>query len=432
MKPASRIAATLEILESPQRARVPLDKCVGDYMRSRRYIGSKDRANVAERIYNMTRASAKLGWWLNYLKVEDTPRNRLIAWTILGEEANEKRVGDLFDGSKYAPEVLTDEEQAFAAKLYGKKLTRKDMDEAVIYECPAEHEEKLRAIFGDDFAAEMAAMLEPATLDLRVNMFTADKEKVTGSLAKDGVNVVDGNFCPWTLKCTEKSYLAKTKALTKGWVDIQDEGSQAIAWLCAAKPGMQVLDFCAGGGGKTLALAAAMQKKGRIVAMDNNARRLENGRKRYKKAGIADIVEIRSLSEERHRKWLKRQRETFDIVLVDAPCSGSGTWRRNPDTRWQTYGPSLEELIILQNEILEKAMRCVKPDGKLVYATCSLFKEENEDQVEKFLNDNPEFEIVPIDETLGLGSPFMRLTPHRHETDGFFTAILKRNPREAA
>lgn len=426
MKPASRIAATLEILESPQRARVPLDKCVGDYMRNRRYIGSKDRSAVAERVYHMTRNVAKIGWWLDHVKTEDTPRNRLIAWLILGEEANEKRIKDLFDGSQYAPEVLTDEEHAFASKLFDQKLVRKDMNEAVIHECPTEHEEKLREMFGDDFAAEMEAMLQPATLDLRVNIFTADKEKVIGSLAKDGVSVVDGRFCPWTLKCIEKSYLAKTKALTKGWIDIQDEGSQAIAWLCAAKPGMNVLDFCAGGGGKTLALAAAMQKKGRIVAMDNNERRLENGRKRYKKAGIADIVELRSLSEERHKKWLKRQRQTFDIVLVDAPCSGSGTWRRNPDTRWQHYGPSIEELITLQSEILEKAMRCVKPNGKLVYATCSLFREENEEQVEKFLAAHPEFEIEPVDATLGLGSPFMRLTPYRHATDGFFTAILKR------
>ncbi len=395
-------------------------------MRVRRYIGAKDRSNIAERIYNMTRAHARIGWWLNKLKAEDTPRNRMIIWLATSEAALAKRVTDLFDGTQYAPEHLSDEELVMLGKVAEQPLERKDMPEGVRVECPAAYEEELRAVFGDAFEAEMAAMMDPATLDLRVNMFTADKDKVVKSLSDEGVQVVDGALCPWALRCVDKVYLSKTKALTKGWIEIQDEGSQMIAYLCEAKPGMQVLDFCAGGGGKTLALAAAMQRKGRIVAADNDERRLENGRKRYKKAGIADIVEIRALSEDRHRKWLKRQRETFDIVLVDAPCSGTGTWRRNPDMRWQVYGPGLEELCALQAEIIEKAARCVKLGGRLVYATCSLLPGENEVQVERFLAAHPEFALQPVDEALGIGSPYMRLTPHRHGTDGFFTAVLVR------
>lgn len=426
MKPASRIQACLEILDSEHNARVPLDKRVGDYMRMRRYIGSKDRAAIAERLYDMTRAQARLGWWLEKLKTEDNARTRLIVWLAVGEGADEKRISDLFDGSQYAPEELSEAERALLDKIVGQPLNRTDMPLAVQVECPPEYEAELKALYGEDFEAAMAAMLEPATLDLRINTFTADKEKVVGSLAKDGVKVVDGALCPWTLRCVEKVHLSKTKALTKGWIDIQDEGSQLIAWVCAAKPGMQVLDYCAGGGGKTLALAAAMEKKGRIVAADNNTRRLENGRKRYKKAGIADIVEVRSLEDEKQRKWIKRQKEKFDLVLVDAPCSGSGTWRRNPDTRWQTYGPSLDELIPIQAEILDKASRTVKPGGRLVYATCSLFARENEEQVEAFLKTHEDFELLALDETLGVGSPYMRLSPHVHGTDGFFTAILIR------
>ncbi len=426
MKPASRINATIEILDSTHRARVPLDKCVGDYMRVRRYIGAKDRSNVAERVYDITRAHARLGWWLEFVQAEDTPRNRVLAWTILGEGADEKRLDDLFDGSNYAPLPLTEEEQKFASKMIGLPLERKDMPDTVRVECPPEHEEYLRGLYGDDFEDEMRAMLTPAPLDLRVNIFTADKEKVIGSLKKDGVEVTETPFCPWGLRCIEKSYISRTKAFTKGWVDIQDEGSQLIAWLCAAKPGMQVLDYCAGGGGKTLALGAAMQRKGRIVAADIDARRLENGRNRYKKASIADIVELRGLSEERHRKWFKRQKETFDIVLVDAPCSGAGTWRRNPDMRWQNYGPNLEALTEMQAEIIEKASKAVKQGGKLVYATCSLLAEENENQVNAFIANNPDFEIIPVEETLGLGTPYMRLTPHRHQTDGFFAAVLQK------
>ena len=426
MKPASRIKATIEILEGTHRSRVPLNKCVGDYMRVRRYIGSKDRSNVAERVYDMTRNHAKLSWWLEHTKTEDTSRNRVIAWSVLGEGADEKRLKDLFDGSKYAPDTLSEEELTFTRKIIGQPLVRKDMPEAVQVECPPEHEEYLRGRFGEAFADEMSAMLEPATLDLRVNTFRADIEKVTNYLEADGVKVRNGKLCPWTLRCETKAYLSRTKALAKGWIEIQDEGSQLIAWLCGAEPGSQVLDYCAGAGGKTLALAAAMKCKGRIVAMDTDNRRLQNGRKRYKKSGLADIIEVRCLADDKQRKWIKRQKGKFDIVLTDAPCSGSGTWRRNPDMRWQTYGPSLEELTVLQTEILDKACKCVKPGGKLVYATCSLFAEENENQVTRFLKDHPEFEVSPIDETLGLGSPYMQLSPARHGTDGFFTAILVR------
>ena len=428
MKPASRINATIEILESTQRARVPLNKCVGDYMRPRRYIGAKDRSNVAERIYDITRAHARIGWWLEKLGIEDSPRNRVIIWLALGEGADERRLKDLLDGSNYAPEMLTYEETDMVKKLLalGSELEHEDMPDAVRVECPAQHEQSLKAFFGDDFEAEMRAMLKPATLDLRVNTFLIDRENAQRSLEKDGIKTVLGKLSPWALRCENKAFLSHSKAFKKGWIEIQDEGSQLIAWLCGAQPSMQILDYCAGGGGKTLALAAAMERKGRIVAMDNDAKRLENGRKRYKKAGLADIIEVRALSDERHKKWLKRQKEKFDIVLTDVPCSGSGTWRRNPDTRWQNFGPSLDELTEIQAEIIDKAAKNVKVGGYLIYATCSLFQSENEEQIEKFLKNHPEFEVEAIDEKLGIGSPYMRLTPHRHETDGFFTAVLKK------
>lgn len=399
-------------------------------MRVRRYIGAKDRSNIAERVYDMTRAHARIGWWLTHTNMDDTPRNRILAWVTLGEGADEKRIDELFDGSQYAPDILNEAEQSFVKKLIGQPLDHKDMPESIRVECPPEHEETLKNMFGDAFADEMLAMLDNAPLDLRVNMFTADKEKVIGSLKKDGVEVTETPFSPWGLRCIEKSYISRTKAFTKGWIDIQDEGSQLIALLCDAQPGMQILDYCAGGGGKTLALGAAMQRKGRIVAADIDGRRLEKGRNRYKKASIADIVELRAFSDDRHRKWFKRQKETFDIVLVDAPCSGAGTWRRNPDMRWQNYGPNLEELKSLQVEIMDKASKAVKKGGKFVYATCSLLPEENENQISAFLERHPEFEIVALDEKLGIGSPFMRLTPLRHKTDGFFAAVLRKSNTE--
>jgi len=426
MKPASRIQAGIEILERIASARVPMDNAVGDYMRGRRYIGAKDRGEIAARSYDMMRANARLGWWLSHSKVEDTPRNRMIFWLMLGEGNEAKRLDDLFDGSQYAPDRIEDNERKFISKLAGQTLAHKDMPQAVAVECPPQHEEVLRGYFGDDFADEMRAMLNAATLDLRTNTFLLERENAQKSLAKDGVETEETPFSPNGLRCKSKSYLSRTKAFTKGWVEIQDEGSQLIAHLCGAKPGSQIVDYCAGGGGKTLALAADMKRKGRIVAMDNDAQRLERGRRRYKKAQLADIIEVRCMSDEKTRKWVKRQKGKFDIVLTDVPCSGTGTWRRNPDMRWRTIGPSLDELIAVQQEILEKACGLVKPGGRFVYATCSLLPQENENQVAAFLKAHPEFTLEPLDESLGLGTPHMRLTPHRHSTDGFFAAVMTR------
>lgn len=422
MRPASRIQAVIEIFEKIGAAKIPMDGVVGDYMRQRRYIGSKDRADIADRTYKVMRAWGRLTWWLQRTNTELTARNLLIAHTVLAEGAGEAKLKDFFDGSKFAPAPLDAGEFAFYERLKGKTLDDPDMPEHVRVECPPEHEAELRAYFGSDFAEEMLAMQQAATLDMRANVFIASREKVKESLAKDGVKTDETPYSPWGLRARDKAFLSKTKAFAKGLVEIQDEGSQLIAYVCGAERGMQVLDFCAGGGGKTLALAAAMERKGRIVAMDNDERRLQKGKERFRKAQVADIIEVRPMTDERHRKWLRRQKETFDIVLLDVPCTGTGTWRRNPDKRWKLYGPDLPELVKTQSEILEKAASCVKPGGKLVYATCSLLPAENEKQVEEFLKRHPEYSVKPVDERLGV--PYMRLTPRRHNTDGFFAAVL--------
>lgn len=426
MKPQARIQSIIDLLEKQEEnTRVPLDTIVGDYMRHRRYIGSKDRAYVAEKIYELVRHYARLHWWIAYLNLEKTPRNIVIVFLALCVGFDAKRFKDIFDGSKYAPEVLKDTEMGLIDKLVALEkpeyMVHADMPLDVLVECPDHYSEKLKGYFGDDFEVEMRALLEPATLDLRVNIFTCTKDKAKNYLEADGVKTEETPYSPWALRCEKKAYLSRTKAFGKGWVEIQDEGSQLIAYVCEARPGMQVLDYCAGAGGKTLALAAAMQRKGRIVAMDNDERRLKKGRERYKKAHVADIIEVRCLEEERHRKWLKKQKKKFDIVLLDVPCTG--TWRRNPDMRWVTYGPSLEELTEIQADILERAHQAVKPGGKLVYATCSLLPDENEAQIEKFLENHPEFKVGPLINK-DLGEPYMRLTPHRHNTDGFFAAVL--------
>ena len=427
MNPSARVKAVIDVLEKIEASRIPMDATIGDYMRHRKYIGSKDRANIVERIYNIVRAKARLDWHMKRAGVPDTPRMRVAAWLALAEGRSPSEIENLFDGSQYGPATLLEDEKKH---LLTGVLNDPDMPEAVRVECPPQHEQALRAYFGDDFAAEMEAMLPSATLDLRVNVRALTREEAQKSLKKDGVETDVTPYSPWGLRARDKAFLSKTKAFVKGHVEIQDEGSQLIAHICGAKPGMQVLDYCAGAGGKTLALAAAMNCKGRIVAMDNEASRLEKGRARYKRAGVSDIIEVRPLSDEKHRKWLKRQKGTFDVVLIDAPCSSTGTWRRNPDLRWRTYGPSVDDLVTVQAEILEKVAKCVKPGGKLVYATCSLLPEENEKQIEKFVAAHPDFTLSP-QEKISDESGYMRMTPKRHNTDGFFAAVLTRNAAAA-
>ena len=436
MTPAARIKATIELLGHIIKSPVPMDTTVGDYMRRRRYIGGRDRANIAERVYDIMRAHARLGWWLEKTGAADTPRNRVILWLALAElKSGAFDIGELFDGGKYGAERLTAEEQGLAAQLKEKPLDDPAMPSAVRVECPPDYEARLRERFGADFENEMTAMIAGATLDLRVNTAAVSRDEVQAALKKDRVFTDPTPFAATGLRARNKAFLAKTKAFIKGWIDIQDEGSQLTAALCEARPGMQVIDYCAGAGGKTLALADAMRNKGRIVAMDIDGRRLEKARPRFRRAGVSDIIEVRPLDDERSRKWLKRQKGTFDLVLVDVPCTGSGTWRRNPDMRWRVYGPSLEELLAVQAEILDRVARTLKPGGRLVYATCSLLVEENERQVEAFCARHPDFTpVIPegmgeVAAALGMTAahPSMQLTPFRHNTDGFFAAVLQKS-----
>jgi 16S rRNA (cytosine967-C5)-methyltransferase len=430
MNHAARLKTVIDILKRIEESRVPMDSTIGDFMRTRRFIGAKDRANIVERVYAIIRAQARLDWWMQRLQAPPYPRYRALLWLALGEQHKDPE--SLFDGSQYGAEVLSDVGKTILIAATGQPLDHPDMPEAVRVECPTVHEAALRQQFGADFAKEMEAMLHGASLDLRVNTKHITRENAQGSLAKDGVITDLTVYSPWGLRARSKAFLSHTKAFVKGWVEIQDEGSQLIAYVCGAKPGMQVLDFCAGGGGKTLALAAAMQIKGRIVATDTEASRLEKARLRFRRAGASDIVEVRPLSDEKNRKWLRRQKETFDVTLCDVPCSGSGTWRRNPDMRWRVFGPKPEELIPVQADILDRACKTVKKGGRLVYATCSLLPSENEEQVAAFLARNPDFRVKPLPEIWEAETPcpcdgdFMRLTPLRHGTDGFFAAVMER------
>lgn len=431
MRDAARIQTSIEILEKINDSRVPMDNTIRDYLKYRRYIGSKDRKAIVELVYNTMRAHARLGWWLKEAGLEDTPRARIIAYLCL-DGFSDHDVKIRFTGEKHCPDPLSSDEEKAIEFLQGKELTDEKMPEEIQVECPPEEAKKLRTVWGDNFVAQMQAMIPPAQMDLRVNTIKVTRERAQEVLAADSVETVQTIYAPHGLRVVGKPYMSATKAFHKGLVEIQDEGSQLISYVCGAEPGMRVLDYCAGSGGKTLGIAAAMKGKGIIYAMDNDTRRLEKGRRRYKKAGVHN-VEVRSLEDEKNRKWLRRQKNALDIVLVDAPCSSSGTWRRNPDYRWFQYGPSLDEIIDIQADILERVADKVKPGGKLVYATCSLFADENEKQVEKFLENHSEYSVMSVKDIWPSGAencpvegPYLRLSPKDHNTDGFFTAILQR------
>lgn len=407
-----------------------MDLVCGDYFRSRKYIGSKDRSKIAESVYSIMRAYARIGWWMEkHSFVERSSRSRTIVWMALQGYAE---METCFSGNKYAPTRLSNSEKEIVKDLKEKGIDHPCMPEEIVCECPLHYFHSLKNYFGMDFAAELSAMIPAAPLDLRANLQKTDIGKAQAFLEADGIKTFPTRWSPWALRCEGKPFLSRTKAFSRGWVEIQDEGSQLIALSVNPSPGIQVLDYCAGAGGKTLAIASSMAGKGRIVAMDAQGSRLNKGRQRFRKAGVADIIEVRPLSENKNRKWLRRQKGTFDAVLVDVPCSGTGTWRRNPDMRWKTYGPSLEELLNIQAEILDKVAHTVKSGGRLVYATCSLLEEENEKQVGEFLQRHPDFKVLPPAKAWPDGSPvpcegdYMRLTPLRHETDGFFAAILTR------
>ena len=429
MIPAARLQATLDLLHEIDSVARPADAVVSAWFRARRYIGDRDRGQILELLYALLRHHARLGWWLARHERQDTPRTRLLAWLVLGEGRTPEQVRSLFNGEKSAPAALKDHERALVAKLAGAAIDHRDMPEDVRLECPSWAVEPLRRRFGDAFGAEMAATLAPAPLDLRVNPIKSTRDAMLTALRDLGLKPEPSRLAPHGIRLDERLSLASLPMLKTGAVEIQDEGSQLVAALVDARPGDRVVDFCAGAGGKTLASAAQMANKGHVIACDVMEGRLERAAERFRRAGLHNI-QTKLLASETD-KWVKRHKLGFDRVLVDAPCSGTGTWRRNPDARWrQQDEQGVGHLVALQARILASAARLVKPGGRFVYATCSMLPEENEEQVAAFLAAHPGFKLVPLSESApGLPSAhadYLSLTPARHGTDGFFAAVMQR------
>lgn len=390
MKEGARVQAAIAVLERVLLSGEAADRALHAWGRANRFAGAKDRRAIADHVYAALRSGSGLD-----------ARAAAVAG-LLASGRDLAAVAMLFNGEGYAPAPLT----AAELEAFGRERPAAD------WLMPS-----LRRAFGDGAEAEIAALATRAPLDLRVNTLKSTPEQALSALAEDGIVAEPFEPCATALRVVAGSVdVESSGAYRAGLVEIQDAGSQIVCGLAGVRPGMAVLDLCAGGGGKSLALAAAMRNEGRVLATDIAPVRLKRLKPRAVRAG-ATIVETRLLPED----WLTQgfpDGETFDRVVVDAPCSGSGTWRRNPETRLRLTPARLAELAVLQGMLLDAAVPLVRAGGLLLYITCSVLPEEGEDVVEALLARTP---------GLALDRPVRRLSPVRTGTDGFFAALFRKS-----
>lgn len=440
MQQAAQVQAVIEIMDHlqsiwAQDRRAPVDALLAKYFKERRYIGSKDRGAIADLTYFVLRHGGTLEWHIEQCDRSVTPRRLvMVALLFYGEKGHSpmerEDIAQLFNGAKYAPPALTEQEMLMLVRCEGREFTSPSMPGPARYNYPDWMEGRLKDAFGDTLPEAMTALNSQAPIDLRVNTLKClGPQDLILALDRDGYFGTPTPLSPLGVRLKKRLPAFNTQAFKDGLYEMQDEGSQVVALLVQAKPGDKVIDFCAGAGGKTLAIAATMQNKGRLLAWDVNERRLEQINKRLARAGVHN-VQTHVLKDEKD-SFLKRHVGTADWVVVDAPCSGSGTWRRNPDLKWRFAAEDLQEVKALQASILKSASRLVKPGGKMVYITCSIFPDENTWQVKQFLINNPTFRVARPDKlwdnqtTLQEGvGPYLQLSPHKDGTDGFFGVVL--------
>lgn len=436
MRPAGRLAAAIEILEAIDATDRPADRVLDRYIRDRRYIGGGDRSAIAARVWGIYRRRARLDWWIKKAGkgIGRNARGRVLADLVLHDRQDVPGIAEMFDGSRHAPATLAKTESEALRRIVGGALDSEEIPEAVRAECPAWLWPHMETRFGAETTRAVAALGEEAPFDLRVNPLAgASREAVVAALAEEQVPAAPTSLSPLGLRLDRRRPVDRMAAFKSGAIEVQDEGSQLAALLVGAAPGMLVVDYCAGAGGKALAMAAGMENRGRLILYDVSKGRLDRAAVRLRRAGIHN-AERRVLGE--GEKTVKRLAGKADRVLVDAPCSGTGTWRRNPDAKWRYGADDLAELTQTQRAILERAASLVKPGGRVIYVTCSVLRAENEDVVDGFLAESDRFSVLPVAgvwaDTVGTEpcpatGPYLTLSPHREGTDGFFVAVLERS-----
>jgi len=430
MTPGARAQAAIDLLDAiaaeAASGGLPADRVVQGFFRARRYAGSKDRRAITDIAYAVLRRRAQLDWWIARHGLQPASRTRVLTALVSCLVNPADAVVAMAGADRYSLGALDDAERAMVEALPCGDPDDPGQPDWVRANVPEWLAPELEAGLGSDWPAEAAALAVEAPVDLRANTLRGGREAARRALAKEGIEAAPTSYAPHGLRLTGRVNLQGTRAWKDGLVEPQDEASQLVALLVEAAPGEAVCDFCAGGGGKTLALAASMAGQGRIAACDAARSRLDAMLPRLARAGVGIVAT--------HLVPNDAPDGPFDRVLVDAPCSGSGAWRRNPDARWRLAPEDLDALAALQADILDTAATLVRPGGRLVYATCSLLGRENRAQVDAFLARDPAFRIEPVDAILArLGldrsfaqDPHFLATPARHGTDGFFAAVMTR------
>ncbi|MDR1334752.1 MAG: RsmB/NOP family class I SAM-dependent RNA methyltransferase [Holosporaceae bacterium] len=427
MQHGAKIFATIDLLDAFFISAMPFDIIMARFFKNNRWIGSSDRREIAELSYAIFRNYELIKFYSSSITA-NFGRFFVITFLTIKQKLSSQQIAEIFSGKLYSPSKLTDFELRFIKSIEGIPDDITKLPRHVQLNYPLWMESYLRRMYSDEsIVTEMQALNQKACVDLRANTLKITSGELKQMLQASGIETEEMRYAPHGLRVLNGRISRNLDVISKGFAAIQDEGSQLVAEMCQAKPTDTVVDFCAGAGGKTLALAAAMRNRGRIFALDKYPERLENAKIRLQKANVNNVF-----CHELTSKWIKRHSECADLVLVDAPCSGSGTWRRNPDMRAKFSNTDLEELLAVQSKILESAGKLVKKGGRLLYATCSILMEENDDQMNNFLKNFPEFEAMDLEihPKLAAVQPqhghSLRLSPAVHGTDGFFVACVRK------
>jgi len=422
---SARIQAAIEILEQVEASLshdgASADVLIRKYFRTRRYAGSKDRRSVTERVYAVIRN------WGYLVEVANCDIRKMVLLSLAETNAPDE-IEKLFNGGDHGPAVLSEDEKSFLT-IKPEKSDHQRLN------YPLWLEGRLKARFGEGFEAELDSLNGRAPFDLRVNLAKTTRDKVAEYLSSEDIDHRPGKWAETALVLSENRRIDAWDIYKNGHVEIQDEAAQLAIDLCDIQPGQQVMDLCAGAGGKTLAAAARMNNKGQIYAFDNNYHRLKDLKPRAKRAG-AHILQARELDTAggKRDKILAEYTGHMDRVILDVPCSGSGVWRRNPELKWRLTDSKLDQYCRIQKHLLTEGWGFVKPGGRMIYMTCSLFEDENEQQVTDFLATQDKARLVPFMEqyrnselrTLSSLPGCLAISPHSHGTDGFFVAIFEK------
>ena len=413
--PPAIVTYTEEILREILRFSGPADGTLSHYFREHPKLGSRERGAIAEGVYGLLRNKSV---YTNFAESGNGPTMRRMTLLGLADAVGADALGG-----------LSVEEQEWLARVM--QIDRSLLPAPLRANLPQWLFERLVARDGETTTLQLAqALNRQAPLDLRVNAIKATRDEVMATLATAPILCEPTPFAPLGIRIIKKPALQNLPLFKNGSIEVQDEGSQLLAQIVGAKRGEMVVDFCAGAGGKTLALGAAMRNSGRLYAFDVSEKRLAKLKPRLARSGLSNVHPV--LIAHEHDAKIKRLAGKIDRVLVDAPCSGLGTLRRNPDVKWRQTPQSVAELNVKQNAILAGAARLIKLGGRLIYATCSILDEENEAIVAQFMATHDEFVLVPMKHVLAEQKiaiemqDYLKLLPHLHQTDGFFAAVLER------